>query len=241
MSRKSKSKKAPAMNSKGIKELQNAAKTLLANIRFSSLDNDIRTICITSTSLDEGKTTTAIALATAIATSGASVLLVEGDMRRRSLGKALGATPAGGAYAVLSGEERLSDVVWRTETPNMLFLDIEPNIPNPADILSSKRYVAFVETLRDSFDYVIFDTPPIGVFIDAAILGTLTDTTILCVRKGETRRADAEDALKQLRQMKCPVLGCVFTFSDEQQSDYYYAYYTKEVDGAGHANMNRIK
>lgn len=229
------------MSYKGLKELQNAAKTLFANIRFSSLDNDIRTICITSTGPDEGKTTTAIALATAIATSGATVLLVEGDMRRRSLAKALQATAPGGAYSVLSGHARLQDVIWNTETPNLMFLDIEPNIPNPADILSSKRYELFVEELRDQFDYVIFDTPPVGVFVDAAILGTLTDTTILVVRKGKTRREEAANALKQLRQMKCPVLGTVFSFSEDAQSDYYYAYYTRETDGAGHAKTKRVK
>lgn len=229
------------MSPRGINELQNAAKTLLANIRFSSLDKDIRTISITSTGPNEGKSTTAIALATAIATGGDRVLLVEGDMRRRSLAKALQATPTGGLYAVLSGRSRLSDVVWRTATPNMEFLDVEPNIPNPADVLSGRHFEQFVEMLRDNYAFVIFDTPPLGVFVDAAIMGTLVDTTILVIRKDTTKREDAEAALKQLRQMKCPVLGTVLTFSEDQQSDYYYAYYTKEVDRGGHVKTERVK
>lgn len=240
MSKKRNSKKT-AMSEKGIKELQNSATTLFANIKYSAVDDEPTMISITSVSPDEGKTTTAVALAMAIATSGNNVLLVEADMRRRSLAKVLRATPSGGIYSLLMGGTTLNDVIWHTPTPQLFFLDVEPNIPSPPDIISSKRFAALVDSLNKSFDYVIFDTPPVGVFVDAAILGTLVDTTILVMRDGYTKRDDAKAALKQMQQVNAPVLGTVLTFSDEQQSDYYYAYYTKEEDASGNLSWKRTK
>lgn len=213
---------------KALPELQNAAKTLMANIRFSSLDEDIRLIGVTSSLPDEGKTTTVIALGEAFASAGNSVLLVEGDMRRRSLANALKLAPGAGAYSVLTKERTLQEVVCATSVPNLFFLDIEPNIPNPADILSSRHYKQFVQALSESFDYVLFDTPPLGTFIDAAILGTLTDGTLLVIRRGATKRAIAKEVVKQMEQANINTLGTVLTFCEDESSDYYYKYYTKE-------------
>ena len=125
-------------------QLSNASKTLLANIRFASVDD---------------KTIVSTNLANAIATASKKVLIVETDMRRRSLGKLLDIHPTSGLYAALSGSASLNDAILPTHIPNLYFLDAEPNIPSPADILSTKRFASLVDKLRDSFDYVIFDTP----------------------------------------------------------------------------------
>lgn len=146
-------------------EVQNAAKTLFANIRFMSPDNPIRSIVMTSSVPNEGKSTCSVELARAIATSGKTVLLVEADMRRRTLASLLNVRPAAGVYAVLTDAAPLKTAVTPTQTPNLFFLDVEPNIPNPADIISSKRYQKLVATLEDSYDYVIYDMPPVGTFV----------------------------------------------------------------------------
>ena len=114
--------------------VQNAAKTLLANIRFASVDDPIRTITVTSSIPNEGKSTVSINLAQAIATSGKSVLLVEADMRRRSLSDMLGVRSRGGLYAVLSEQISIDQAIVETGQKNFYFLDAEPHIPNPADI-----------------------------------------------------------------------------------------------------------
>lgn len=219
-----------SLDEKNHGELQNAAKTLFANIRFSSIDNEIRTICITSSVSNEGKTTTSMALAEAIATSGKTVLLVEADMRRRALASRLRLAPKGGSYAVITGKMSLNDAVCYTPVQNLFFLDTEPNIPNPADIISSKRYALFVERMKESFDYVLFDTPPLETFVDSAILSTLVDGTLFILRTGSTKREKALSACKQLQQANAHVLGTVLTFYDDQKSDYYYSYYTEEED-----------
>ena len=112
-------------------EAQNAAKTLLANIRFArSVDNPISSLVVTSSIPNEGKSTVSVNLAEAIATSGKSVLLVECDFRNRSLADMLNVRAPGGIYAVLSEEMPLDQAVSSTSVPNMYLLDVEPHIPN---------------------------------------------------------------------------------------------------------------
>ena len=154
-------------------EIQNAAKTMLANIRFASVDNPMQSIVLTSAVPNEGKTTTTIELAKSIASAGNSVLLVEADMRRRSAASILGVHATHGAYAVMSHALTLREAVVATSIPNFYFLDTEPNIPNPADLLSSRAYAKLVDDACNSYDYVLFDTPPVGTFVDAAILSKL--------------------------------------------------------------------
>ena len=211
-------------------EIQNAAKTLFANIRFMSPDNPIRSIVMTSSVPNEGKSTCSMELAKAIATSGKTVLLVEADMRRRTMASLLGVHAAAGVYAVLSDQVDLRDAVVNTDTPNLYFLDTEPNIPNPADIISSKRFHRLVEHMEQSYDYVLFDMPPVGTFVDAAILSTLVDGTIMVVRPGEVKRTELVDAYEQLQKAGANILGICATFCEGTGSEYYYAYYTKDGD-----------
>ena len=211
-------------------EIQNAAKTLFANIRFMSPDNPIRSIVMTSSVPNEGKSTCSMELARAIATSGKTILLVEADMRRRTSASLLGVHAAAGVYAVLSDQVDLQDAVVPTDTPNLYFLDTEPNIPNPADIISSKRFHRLVEHMEQSYDYVLFDMPPVGTFVDAAILSTLVDGTIMVVRPGEVKRTELVDAYEQLQKAGANILGICATFCEGTGSEYYYAYYTKDGD-----------
>ncbi|WP_417338590.1 CpsD/CapB family tyrosine-protein kinase [Gordonibacter pamelaeae] len=209
-------------------QLSNASKTLLANIRFASLDEKVKTIVVTSSEQNEGKTIVSTNLANAIATAGKKVLIVETDMRRRSLGKLLDIHPTSGLYAALSGSASLNDAILPTHIPNLYFLDAEPNIPSPADILSTKRFASLVDKLRDSFDYVIFDTPPVSLFVDAAILSSLVDGTLLVIRQNQTKRSLVAKCAQQLRVADARILGTVMTFCTDDESSYYYAYNTQD-------------
>ena len=209
-------------------QLSNASKTLLANIRFASVDEKVKTIVVTSSEQNEGKTIVSTNLANAIATSGKKVLIVEADMRRRSLGKLLDIHPAHGLYAALSGAASLNEAIQPTDIPNLYFMDAEPSIPSPADILSTKRFASLVDKLRDSFDYVIFDTPPVSLFVDAAVLSSLVDGTLLVVRQNQTKRSVVVKCAQQLRVADARILGTVMTFCTDDESTYYYAYYTQD-------------
>lgn len=209
-------------------EIQNAAKTMLANIRFASVDSPMQSIVITSSVPNEGKTTTTIELAKAIASSGNSVLLVEADMRRRSAASALGVRASHGAYAVMANQVTLQQAVVSAGVPNFYFLDTEPNIPNPADILSSRAYVRLVDEACDAYDYVLFDTPPVGTFVDAAILSRLVDGVVLVVKIGGAKRDEIVAAYDQLNKAEAHIIGACATFCEGTGSEYYYAYYNKD-------------
>lgn len=208
--------------------IQNAVKTLLANIRFASVDDPISTIVVTSSIPNEGKSTVSINLAQAIATSGRTCLLVETDMRRRTLAGRMNVHPQHGLYSVLAGEHTLAEAVVPTQTPRLYFLDAEPHIPNPADILASRRFHNFVSETSEAYDYVIFDTPPVGPFVDAAVVSAVADGTVLVVRERFVKRADLVNAVDQLHKAEANIIGTVLNCVEAETNDYYYAYYTKD-------------
>jgi capsular exopolysaccharide synthesis family protein len=209
-------------------QLFNASKTLLANIRFAALDEDIKTLVVTSAAANEGKTIVATNLAYAIATSGRSVLIVEADMHYRSLNRLLDQHPTHGIYAALSKAAPLDKVIVPTRITNLHFMDAEPNIPSPSDILDTKRCATLIEKLHEMFDYVIFDTPPVSLFVDAAILSNRADGTLFVVRQNQTKRALATKCVQQLQVANARILGIVSTFCEGDDSLYYYAYYTQD-------------
>lgn len=206
--------------------IDNAAKTLLANIRFSSPDKPIRSITITSAVPGEGKTTTAIELGRTIAESGKSVILVETDIRKRGLSARLATTCPAGMFDVMTGNTRLEDAVAETSDPGMFLLDVEPGIPNPTDVIASDSFKQLVIDLSDHFDYVIFDTPPVATFVDAAIIASLVDAAILVVRMNFTKRQVLQDAYEQLRKSGANVIGTVASCVKEIGSGSYYKYYS---------------
>lgn len=210
--------------------MQNAAKTLLANIRFASIDSPIKTVTVTSSRPNEGKTTVAAALANAAATGGRHVALVECDMRQRSMAAQIDVRGAHGLYAVASGKVSLDDAMTPTHQKNLDFLDVEPGIPNPPDVIASKRFRKLVRDLRADYDLVIFDTPPVGGFVDAAELATLTDGTLFVVRENFVKREVAADAIEQLRKAGANVLGSVLNCCELSSSGYYDYYYHETED-----------
>lgn len=206
--------------------VQNAAKTLFANIRFASVDKPIKSIVCTSTIPNEGKTTVAIQLAQAIATSGKRVLLVECDMRRRSIGGVIGAHSQNGIYSVLSGAVPLQNAIIETVQRNMYFLDVEPHIPNPADLIASRRFERMMREIDDMFDYAVYDTCPVGPFVDGALVAARADATVLVIRENFTSRAAVADAYSQLEKAGANVVGIAMNFCEsEEHNYYYYSYY----------------
>ena len=223
-----KDKKKKPLSTRDTAELHNAARTLFANIMFTSPDNPIRSLVMTSSVPNEGKTTTIYELAKAIGNSGAKVLLVEADMRRRSLANHIGVHPEFGLYALLTNRVPLSKAITQTSTPNLYFLDVEPNLPNPADVLSSNSFRKLVDALQGGFDYVLFDSPPVGTFIDAAILSSLVDAVVMAVRVQSTKRQELLEAYDQLKRADANVIGACATFVEYSKSDYYYQYYEED-------------
>lgn len=154
-------------------------------------------------------------------------------MRRRSLANYLSLHPAHGLYSVLSGQQKLSDAVTATRQRGMYFLDAEPHIPNPPDLLNSRHFEELRDSILNSFDYVIFDTPPVATFVDAAVLSARVDATILVVRENFTHRTEVQNAYDQLQKAGANIAGVVMNHCERQRSEYYYEYYYKD-DGKSH-------
>ena len=225
-------------------ELKNPCMTLYANLRFANLDNPYKTIAVTSAGVNEGKTTIATNLASAIAISGRKTLIVDTDMRHRCIYKMLDKKNNLGLYSLLINEYPIKEVLQPTFIDHLYFLDTESNIPSPPDVLSTRRFANLVKTLRQQFDYIIFDTPPLSTFVDASIISNIADATILTVRQGKTKHDAVKNALDQLSTAKANVIGSVLTFTKDSQSEYYYAYYNKEGQRVKHEdypNYNVVK
>lgn len=222
-------KNGSSKNETAQQTVDNSAKTLLANIRFMNVDDPVRTVVITSAIPNEGKTFVAANLARAMATSGVRTLLVECDMRRRSMSHAIHVHGQHGVYAVMSGEVPLLEATVPTKTQHLSFLDAEPHIPNPSDLLSSRRFSLLIEEAKKEFGYIVFDTPPVGTFVDAAVLGAKTDAVFMVVRENFTRKDEVTRAAEQLKTAKVPLSGIVMNFCERSSSGYYYYdYYYSE-------------
>lgn len=205
--------------------MQIAPRTLAANIHFSSVDKPIHTFVVVSSVPSKGKTTVAVGLGKAFAASGAPVLMIECDMRRRSLASVLATHGNYGLYSVLSGRHSVQEAVVMAGMPNLYLLDAEPSIPNPAAVLQSRRFHELADTLASMYSYVIFDTPPVNTFVDAAIVFSIADATLLVARQGYAHREDVADARTQLQQADAHVIGMVLNCTDVENSGKYYDYY----------------
>ena len=238
-------------NKSGLSEsdlvyLQNSVKTLAANIRFTSVDNPLRVIGITSSVANEGKPTVSYMLGQAMASGGGDVLLVNCDFRHRSLAKKARVHSKKGLYAVLAGRCELSEAVVPLDIPGLYLLDVEPSIPNPVDVLASRRFHELMQRVRNEYGFVIVDTPPLSAFVDAAVVSRNADGMLLVVREGFTKREDLLAAYDQLLKADANVIGTVLNFCNTERSShyYYYNYYTtdgKKVRGGSSRKRKRAQ
>lgn len=219
-------------NAADITRLKSAIDALVANIRFAGTERPVDSIAVTSSVPHEGKSTVACNLARALARNGESVLLVECDVRRRSLSAMLGARARTGLYSVLLGRVSLEDAVVPTATAGLHFLDCEPGIPNPANVYASVQFRSLVRRMRGTYDYVVMDTPPLSAYVDGAVVGAAADATLLVARWDYVRREDVRAALEQLGKVGANVVGTVLNCCEVEQNTYYYGNYKQRASSA---------
>ena len=199
-----------------------AAKSLLANIRFAGVDEPVRSVVVASADSGEGKSTICLELARAMATSGKRTLLVDCDMRRRSLAGMLGVHGEVGLYSVIAGMAELERAILPTAVMGLHFMDCEPFVPNPSGILMSSAFERLMDRLEKAFDYIVFDTPPVCLFADASVIAAAADATLLVAREGMTQRTRLTEAYEQLGRAGARVIGTVMNGCDIKDSLYTY-------------------
>lgn len=206
-----------------------AYRALRVNIQFASPDKPLRTILATSTSPEDGKSTTLANLAIALAEAGAATLLVDCDLRRPSLHTLFGvANEQGLTSLILAGAAGVAPTlaalpIVPTAVENLHLLPSGPIPPNPAEVLASRRMSDLLVLLAERATYVLIDSPPVIAVADAAVLAPRVDGVLLVVRAGKTRRDLAVKARKMLEQVQARLLGVVLTDAtlDSAAYDYY--------------------
>lgn len=205
-----------------------AYRTLRTNIQFASPDKPVHTILATSTSPDDGKSTTIANLAITFAAAGSPTVLVDADLRRPHLHKIFELSNDYGLTTLVTSMARSKDgespklPLQDTRVDNLKVLTSGPVPPNPAEILASQRMAEILALLRSGAEYVLIDTPPIIAVTDAAVLSSRVDGVLLVVNAGKTRRDLAIKARDMLRQVNANILGVVLNNAKIDKSAYEY-------------------
>jgi polysaccharide biosynthesis transport protein len=186
-----------------------ALRRLRTNLKFVSRGGQVGSILVTSSVPGEGKTTTAINLAVALADAGNRVLLIDADLRRPSIADYLGMEGGAGLTTVLIGSAGLPDVVqpWRGTSLDVLPSGEVP--PNPTDLLGSPEMVTLLAEAAVTYDAVVLDSPPLLPVTDAAVLSTLTSGTLLLAGSDRITRAQLRESLETVGLLESRVLGVV--------------------------------
>jgi receptor protein-tyrosine kinase len=203
-----------------------AFRKLRTNLQFLNVDHPPRVFVVTSSSPSEGKSTTAINIALALAEAEHSVVLVDGDLRRPRLAKYLDVLGSVGVSTVLSGGATLDEVLQTTKFPRFSILAAGPTPPNPSELLGSLAAEKMLAELRSRFDYVIIDSAPLLAVTDGAILAAKSDGALVVVKAGKTRRDQLSHAIGMLNDVGATLLGAVLTMMPTRGSGAYsYNYY----------------
>lgn len=200
-----------------------AFRILRTSLQFLALGHDTHRIMVTSADVGDGKTTTAVNLAVALARGGSSVVVVDGDLRRSSVHHEFGLSNSTGVTSVLVGErslERSLGVVSSLESGVLRVLAAGPTPPNPAELISSPEMAELLEHLSDGFDAVIVDTPPLLAVSDPLAMAKHVDGAILVVRVRHTRGRALANAVERIRQSGVPLLGVVLNDDPEKANAY---------------------
>ncbi|WP_295524624.1 tyrosine-protein kinase [uncultured Streptococcus sp.] len=205
-----------------VKKAEEYYNALRTNIQLSG--NNLQVISITSVKPGEGKSTTSTNIAWAFARAGYKTLLVDADIRNSVMsGVFKSREKITGLTEFLSGTTDLSHGLCDTNVENLFVVQAGSVSPNPTALLQSENFSTMIDTLRKYFDYIIVDTAPIGIVIDAAIITQKCDASVLVTAAGEANRKDVQKAKGQLEQTNKPFLGVVlnkFNTSAEKYGSY---------------------
>jgi capsular exopolysaccharide synthesis family protein len=198
-------------------------RSLRTRVLHAGEKRKVQALVITSAGVMEGKTVTALNLAWLLAqTDGVRAILIDGDLRNPCADDYLGIETGAGLSEILAGEAKLGDCIMRLEPAGLHLLPGGATRDNVAELLSGPKFSAVLAELRKSFDYILIDAPPLGIFSDASVLINRADAALVVVRSGKTRYAALERVLEPLPRER--LLGVVLNGAPEQpdESNYYY-------------------
>ncbi len=218
-----------------------AYRALRTSVLLSSAGHPPKTILVTSGRPGEGKTTTAINTAISLAQLGASVLIIDCDLRRPKVHKVFGISHVHGLSTYLSRDAELDQLIHALPIPNLFLLPCGPTPPNPAELVSSEKMREMLITLSQQYDHIILDSPPLINVTDPVILSTMVDGVIMVVHAGKSTRDVVRRASQELTGVGAKVFGVVLNnvnLQREGYDEYYYQRYYTGYYGSSEPNGN---
>lgn len=203
--------------------LDEAYKTLRTNLLFCGADK--KAIAFTSCTPNEGKSNVTFHLAASLAESGKSVLLVDADLRKSVLlGKVQVEQEIKGLAHYLSKQAKLADVICATDLPKFHIIFSGTMPPNPAELLGGPMFKELMKLVRDVYDYIIIDTPPLGNVIDSAVVADSCDGSVIVIEAGTISYRFVQEVKGQLEKCNCPIIGTILNKVDYSKKGYYGKY-----------------
>ena len=200
-------------------------------------------LLVTSTIANEGKTTLAINLATALAQRGKRVLLMDCDLRNPSVGYTYGEGKSAGLSELLQGKAKLDDIIYHTKTPNLYALFAGKAVAHPERLMRQKEFRELIQSGRATFDYIILDTSPCAMLADAADICNLADCVLLTVRQNHSCHWQVREGVQILEDCGRPILGTVLSMTapNSRLSNYYHYHSYYSGYGYSHYHYSRKK
>jgi capsular exopolysaccharide synthesis family protein len=205
--------------------ISEAFRTIRTNIEFSSIDHKIKTILVTSTEPGEGKSVTVANLGVTMAMAGKRVLVIDSDLRNPTIHKIYEITNDDGLTNLLVNPDIKPTDILVSPYPNLYFLASGPLPPNPAELLGSQKIHQLFDTLKNEFDLILVDSPPVLAVADASILASYLDGVILVAASGQVSKDHILSARDQLQKVKANILGVILNKVPEGSGSYYNYYY----------------
>ncbi|OME80791.1 capsular biosynthesis protein [Paenibacillus sp. FSL A5-0031] len=203
---------------------------LRTNIEFSTINQKLQIIMVTSSKPSEGKSTTCANMAVAFAQANKKVLLIDADLRKPSQHHIFGKSNRSGLTTALLNQLKLEDIIQFTNTENLSIIQAGPTPPNPSELLSSEQMAELLKTARERYDVVIIDTPPIMSVTDAQIVATQSDGVVLVIDSGKVKKDVALKAKASLEHVKANLIGVVLNKINRNHSDIYSYYYGEKTE-----------
>ncbi|OMF32592.1 capsular biosynthesis protein [Paenibacillus sp. FSL H8-0548] len=200
-------------------------RALRTNIEFSSIDEKLQVIMVSSAGPGEGKSTTITNLAVTFAQSEKKVVLIDADLRKPTAHHTFSISNRYGLSSVVSQQCSLEESIQLTNVPNLDVVTSGPIPPNPAEMMNSKRMTLILERLRQLYDIVLIDTPPLLAVTDAQIVAAKSDGVLLVVDQGKVKRDIASKAVKSLESVNAHILGVVLNNVKRKANEEAYYYY----------------
>jgi len=205
-------------------------RTIRTNIQFASVSNDVKVMMTTSTAPGEGKTSTASNLAVVYAQAGQRVLLIDADLRKPDVHQRFGLSNLIGLSTLLIKDKSIAECIDVGNIPNLSILTSGPVPPNPSELLSSRAFAEFIQQMRDEYDFIIVDSPPVLNLADALVLSHVVDGVVFIINSASTNRTHVKNSLASLEQIGARIMGVVLNRVRRPKGDsYYYNYYTTQT------------